>query len=102
MQRARSLAPYNTATSLQVASSLVAGMQWMLANPARGVVESDALDFRSVLADAAHWWAPLSVHFTDWLPRPGATSLAFTDFLLDDATAQPVACQPATSPTMAC
>ncbi|WP_454734525.1 saccharopine dehydrogenase NADP-binding domain-containing protein [Cupriavidus necator] len=88
-QRARSLAPYNTATSLQVASSLVAGMQWMLANPARGVVESDALDFRTVLADAAHWWAPLSVHFTDWLPRPGATSLAFTDFLLDGATVQP-------------
>ncbi|RDK06251.1 saccharopine dehydrogenase NADP-binding domain-containing protein [Cupriavidus lacunae] len=88
-QRARSLAPYNTATSLQVASSLVAGMQWMLANPARGVVESDVLDFRPVLADAAHWWAPLSVQFTDWLPRPGAGALAFTDFLLDDAMAQP-------------
>ncbi|NOV26005.1 homospermidine synthase [Cupriavidus necator] len=89
VQRARSLAPYNTATSLQVASSLVAGMQWMLANPTRGVVESDALDFRPVLADAAHWWAPLSVQFTDWLPRPGAASLAFIDFLLDDPKVRP-------------
>lgn len=71
------------------ASSLVAVMQWKLANPARGVVESDALDFRPVMADTAHWWAPLSVHFTDWLPRPGATSLAFNDFLLDEATVQP-------------
>lgn len=68
VQRARSLAPYSTATSLQVASCLVVGMQWMLANPARGVMESDALDFRPVLADAAHWWAPLSESgFARWL-----------------------------------
>ncbi|MBB2920482.1 saccharopine dehydrogenase NADP-binding domain-containing protein [Cupriavidus alkaliphilus] len=89
VQRARALAPYNTATSLQVASSLVAGMQWMLANPSRGVVESDALDFGPVLAGAAHWWAPLFTQFTSWLPRPGATSLAFTDFLLDRAKVRP-------------
>nr|WP_244258966.1 saccharopine dehydrogenase C-terminal domain-containing protein [Cupriavidus gilardii] len=84
IQRARSLAPYNSATSLQVASSLVAGMRWVLSNPRCGVVESDAVDFRSVLADAAHWWGPLGGHATDWLPKPGATSLAFGDFLLDE------------------
>src|SRR5690606_8180030 len=61
-ERARSLAPYNSATSLQVASSLVAGMRWVLSNPRRGVVESDAVDYGPVLADAAPWWAPLGGH----------------------------------------
>jgi len=83
-RHARALAPYNTATSLQVASSLVAGMQWVLANPRRGVVESDAVDFRLLLDAAAHWWAPLGAHFTDWLPQAGRPGLAFGDFLLDD------------------
>ncbi len=83
IERARSLAPYNSATSLQVASSLVAGMRWVLSNPRCGVVESDAVDFRSVLADAAPWWAPLGGYVMDWLPKPGATSLVFADFLLD-------------------
>lgn len=83
IERARSLAPYNSATSLQVASSLVAGMRWVLANPRRGVVESDAVDYRSVLADAAPWWAPLGGHLTDWRPRREATSLAIGEFLMD-------------------
>ncbi len=83
IERARSLVPYNTATSLQVASSLVAGMRWVLANPRCGVVESEAVDFRSVLADAAPWWAPLGGHVTDWQPKPGARSLTIGDFLLD-------------------
>ncbi|YCA78925.1 saccharopine dehydrogenase NADP-binding domain-containing protein [Cupriavidus sp. JZ107] len=83
IERARSLAPYNSATSLQVASSLVAGMRWVLSNPRRGVVESDAVDYGPVLADAAPWWAPLGGHFTDWRPKRGATSLAIGEFLLD-------------------
>lgn len=83
IERARALAPYNSATSLQVASSLAAGMRWVLANPRRGVVESEAVDFRSVLADAAPWWAPLGGHVTAWQPKPGARSLVIADFLLD-------------------
>lgn len=86
IERARALAPYNSATSLQVASSLVAGMRWVLANPRRGVVESEAVDFLSVLADAAPWWAPLGGHVTDWQPKPGAGSLVFADFLPDGPT----------------
>lgn len=89
VQRARSLAPHNTATSLQVASSVLAGMRWMLANPRRGVVESDAVDMEYLLDAATRWWAPLGVHFTGWLPKPGGAGLAFGDFLIDGERDRP-------------
>ncbi len=38
--KARKMANLNNATSLQVVSSAVAGMAWMLENPAAGIVES--------------------------------------------------------------
>ena len=82
IQRARALAPHNSATSLQVASSIVAAMRWAQANPARGVTESDAMDHQAVLEHAAGWWAPLVTRFTDWTPMPGRRTLAFDEFLL--------------------
>ncbi|MDF3832557.1 saccharopine dehydrogenase C-terminal domain-containing protein [Cupriavidus basilensis] len=82
VQRARRLAPHNSATSLQVASSIVAGMRWAQANPARGVTESDALDYQPVLEQAAGWWAPMVTRFTDWTPVPGRRTLSFDEFLL--------------------
>ncbi|MCL2345434.1 MAG: saccharopine dehydrogenase NADP-binding domain-containing protein [Desulfobulbus sp.] len=83
VQRARTLAPYNSATSLQVAASLVAGLQWMDTHPARGVLESEALDWQFLFDHAAHWWAPLCEAYTDWQPRAGS-GLAFGDFRVDD------------------
>ncbi|HEY0661762.1 MAG TPA: hypothetical protein VGD21_10660 [Lysobacter sp.] len=53
------------------------------------MVEYDALDFPPCWRMPRTGGHPLSVHFTDWLPRPGASSLAFADFLLDEAKAQP-------------
>ncbi|MFN9917152.1 MAG: saccharopine dehydrogenase C-terminal domain-containing protein, partial [Pirellulaceae bacterium] len=46
---ARRLAPYNSATSLQVCASVLAGIVWALANPRRGVVEADELDHAEML-----------------------------------------------------
>jgi homospermidine synthase len=83
INRARSIAPYNSATSLQVASSITAAMHWILSNPARGVIESDALDHRTILDAAEHAWAPLSAHFTDWSPCMADNSLIFDQFILE-------------------
>ena len=83
IDRARTVAPYNSATSLQVASSIAAAMQWILQNPVRGVIESDALDHQTVLNAAAHAWAPLSAHFTDWSPCRTDNSLVFDQFMLE-------------------
>src|SRR6202035_2691390 len=41
---ARALAPYNSATSLQVTAATLAGMIWAMENPNRGVVEPDDMD----------------------------------------------------------
>ncbi|WP_237716887.1 saccharopine dehydrogenase C-terminal domain-containing protein [Cupriavidus basilensis] len=92
IQRARALAPHNSATSLQVASSIVAAMRWAQANPARGVTESDAMDHHAVLEHAAGWWAPLVTRFTDWTPSPGRSALAFDEFLITASAPVPTGC----------
>ena len=46
---ARALAPYNSATSLQVTSAALAGMIWAMENPNRGVVEPDDMDYQRPL-----------------------------------------------------
>ena len=48
---ARGLAPYNSATSLQVTSAALAGMIWAMENPQRGIVEPDDMDYRASAAD---------------------------------------------------
>jgi homospermidine synthase len=44
IEQARSLAPFNSATSLQVAAGVLAGMVWVLAHPQAGVIEPDDMD----------------------------------------------------------
>ena len=63
IEEARSLAPYQNATGLQVTSAVLAGMVWAIENPRRGVVESEELDHERILvADGA-------------LPRPARRPL---------------------------
>src|SRR6202022_2217489 len=49
IEEARNLAPYNSATSLQVTSAALSGMIWAIENPNRGIVEPDEMDFRRPL-----------------------------------------------------
>ena len=51
VDRARrgALAPYNSATSLQVTIAVLSGMIWAMENPNRGIVEPDEIDFRRSL-----------------------------------------------------
>ncbi|MFO1399621.1 MAG: saccharopine dehydrogenase NADP-binding domain-containing protein [Steroidobacteraceae bacterium] len=61
IEEARRLAPYNSATSLQVTVAVLSGMVWAMENPNRGVVEPDELDFRRTSRSAclisARWSA---------------------------------------------
>ena len=52
IDEARALCPHNSATSLQVAASVMAGVLWAIANPARDVVEPDDLPFDECCACA--------------------------------------------------
>ena len=63
IEEARRLAPYNSATSLQVTVAVLAGMVWAMENPNRGIVEPDEMDFERPLG---HLHA---------VPRPGRGSV---------------------------
>jgi homospermidine synthase len=65
---ARSLAPYQNATGLQVTSAVLAAMVWAHEHPDAGIVEADELDFRRCLEIQTPYLGPVEGHFTDWTP----------------------------------
>ena len=65
---ARKLAPYNSATSLQVTSAALAGMIWAMENPRRGIVEPDDMDYRRPLQICMPYLGPVVGRYTDWTP----------------------------------
>jgi homospermidine synthase len=71
IDEARRLAPYNSATSLQVTASVLAGMVWAIENPDRGVVEPDEMDFRRNLEIAREYLGPVVGRYTPWHPLTG-------------------------------
>ncbi len=80
--KARKHAPHNSATSLQVASSVVAALEWITLNPRAGVVESEQLDHEFVFERSVGYWSPMVCEYVAWRPRAGSSSLAFAEFLV--------------------
>jgi len=68
IEQTRALAPYNNATSLQVAAGVLAGMVWALRNPGAGVVEPDDIDHEMVLAIATPYLGEVVGAYSDWTP----------------------------------
>ncbi|HEX6016016.1 MAG TPA: saccharopine dehydrogenase NADP-binding domain-containing protein [Geminicoccaceae bacterium] len=68
IEQARQLAPYNSATSLQVAAGVLGGMVWAIEHPAAGIVEADELDHRRVLEVAKPYLGPVVGVYSDWTP----------------------------------
>ncbi len=68
IEEARSLAPYQNATGLQVTSAVLAGMVWALENPEAGIVEADEMDFARCLQVQRRYLGPVTGHYTDWTP----------------------------------
>ena len=68
---ARSLAPYQNATGLQVTAAVLAGIVWAIENPAAGVVEADELDHERILTIMEPYLGPLVGAYTDWTPLEG-------------------------------
>ena len=65
---ARTLAPDQNATGLQVTSAVLAGMVWALENPRAGIVETDEMDHARCLAVQRPYLGPVEAHYTDWTP----------------------------------
>jgi len=68
IDEARKLAPYNSATSLQVTVAALSGMIWAIENPAAGIVEPDEIDFRRNLEICRPYLGPVVGKYSDWTP----------------------------------
>jgi homospermidine synthase len=79
IEEARKLAPYNSATSLQVTVAVLAGMVWAMENPARGVVEPDEMDFERPLGICMPYLGTVVGRYTDWTPLEGRGELFVED-----------------------
>jgi len=64
----RKLVPRQNATTLQVAASVLAAVQWMIKNPKQGVNLPDALPHEEILADAKPYLGPFKSMPVDWTP----------------------------------
>ncbi len=81
---ARNLAPYNSATSIQVAAGVVAGMIWAMRHPESGIVEAEEMNFDEVLAIAGPYWGELVGEYSDWKPTTERNSLYPEDIDIED------------------
>ncbi|WP_227320795.1 homospermidine synthase [Acidisoma silvae] len=68
IEEARSLAPYNNATSLQVTAAVLAGVIWAMENPDRGVIEPDAIDHDRILEITKPYLGEVVGVYSDWTP----------------------------------
>jgi homospermidine synthase len=79
IDQARTIAPYNSATSLQVVGGLLAGIVWAIRNPTEGVVEPEHLDHEMVLEIARPYLGEVVGVYGEWNPIKGRSDLFSTD-----------------------
>lgn len=68
LPEARTLVPYNNATSLQVTSTMLGAITWMLENRNEGVVEAEEVPHHAVLEVAAPYLGKVHGVHTTWQP----------------------------------
>ena len=79
IEEARTLAPYQSATGLQVTSAVLAGMIWAIENPLSGIVETDEMDYRRCLELQTPYLGPVRGVYTSWTPLDSVIELFATD-----------------------
>jgi len=84
VDQARSLAPFNNATSLQVCVAVLSGMVWAMENPSCGLVEPDEMDFQRNLEICVPYLGPVVGAYSDWNPLTGRGALFPEDLDRDD------------------
>lgn len=68
IESARASAPYNNATSLQVAVGVLAGLHWILNHPQEGIIEPEQMNHEEVLEIAEQYLGEFVGVYTDWTP----------------------------------
>ncbi len=81
---ARSLAPYNNATGLQVTAAVLGGVVWAIENPRRGIVEPEEMDFERVLEVAGPYLGNVVGVYSGWTPLVDRGRLFPEDLDIED------------------
>ncbi len=68
IEEARRVAPWNSATSLQVTAAVLSGVVWAIENPNHGIVEPEEMDFRRALEISRPYLGPVVGRYSDWTP----------------------------------
>ncbi|MGA0610790.1 homospermidine synthase [Caldimonas sp. KR1-144] len=79
IEQARVLCPHNSATSLQVAAGVLAGVVWAMRHPDRGIVEPDELPHEEILALCRPYLGSMIGVYSDWTPLTGRGRLSFDE-----------------------
>jgi homospermidine synthase len=77
---ARKLIPGESATSVQVAGSMLAAIVWMIENPKMGYIEPEYMPFEQILEIADMYWAPLASVGCNWTPNKDVNSLFYKPY----------------------
>jgi len=75
VEQARKLVPYNSATTLQVTCTVLAGIIWALENPNRGIVEPEYMDYERVMEIAKPYLGDVVGVWGDWNPLQDRSTL---------------------------
>lgn len=62
------LGPDYNATSIQIASPVLAGAMWLIENPNRGVVEPEEVDYKYIMEICRPYLGPVVGERSDWTP----------------------------------
>ena len=84
IEAARELAPHNSATSLQVAAGVLAGIVWTLRHPRAGVVEPEDPGHEDIMQIARPYLGEMAGVYTDWTPLRGRERLFGEDIDRED------------------
>ncbi len=84
IEQTRELCPHNSATSLQVTATVMAGVVWAMKNPDRDLVEPDEMPFDQILGLCRPYLGSVVGVYTDWTPLAGRSALFNEDIDRDD------------------
>jgi len=93
IQQTRDILPNQSATTLQVAGSILSALMWMKSNTNQGVVFPEQLPWQPILKNAEKFWGGFYSTSTDWYPnqlihngferQPTKRTWQFKDFFVD-------------------
>ena len=84
LDEARRRCPANSATSLQVAAAVMAGVVWTIGNPRRGILEPDELPHHEILRLCRPYLGRVRGVHSGWTPLKGRRALFPEPLLADD------------------